>query len=263
MPSISILNNGYFVGGVLHHTGEDWYLPSEVFHHCFGCVLGTCGYRPRDAPSSFRRIILSGSYVADDFDRAVRPSTACRPCSSATSHAAFETSVVLAVHGHHGGARRRLCSCGVLFIDACFCDVMIGDGMMETSPYCSACDGRPDRRGASTVGPNGTHMSKRKIIDPQTAAWRRGTRAKLGTRGRRWSCWATWVTRPRPRAPPTPRWMHTGDLGYDERRRIRQHRSYRRHDHPRRREHLSARSRSSSTCTEDHVGIRDRRARRA
>ena len=103
----NVLNNGFFVGEGIGLTEQDRVCIPVPFYHCFGMVMGNLACTTHGAC-----MVVPG----EAFEPRARPrgrggreaaprSTACRPCSSASSitrdFAEFDLS--LAADGHHGG----------------------------------------------------------------------------------------------------------------------------------------------------------------
>jgi len=212
----NILNNGFFIGEILHYTPADRVCIPVPFYHCFGMVIGNLACTSHGAA-----MVIPG----EAFDPlAVLETVQEERCTSLYG----VPTMFIAELDHPRFAEFELSTLrtGVMAGSPCPVEVMrrvvdrmhmrevtICYGMTETSPVStqSATDDPLDRR-VSTVGRAHPHVEV-KIVDPATGAVvPRGATGELCTRGYSvmlgyWSDEA--ATRA---AIDRAGWMHTGDL---------------------------------------------------
>jgi len=212
----NILNNGFFLGEILHYTPADRVCIPVPFYHCFGMVIGNLACTSHGAA-----MVIPG----EAFDPlAVLETVQEERCTSLYG----VPTMFIAELDHPRFAEFELSTLrtGVMAGSPCPVEVMrrvvdrmhmrevtICYGMTETSPVStqSATDDPLDRR-VSTVGRVHPHVEV-KIVDPATGAVvPRGATGELCTRGYSvmlgyWSDEA--ATRA---AIDRAGWMHTGDL---------------------------------------------------
>lgn len=212
----NILNNGFFVGEMLHYTARDAICVPVPFYHCFGCVMGNLA------------ALTHGSAVVvpnETFD----PEATLRAVQEEGCTALYGVpTMFIAQLEHPSFARYRLDSLrtGIMAGSPCPAEVMrmviermhaseitICYGMTETSPvsFQSAVDDPIDHR-VSTVGRVHPHLEC-KIIDAETGrVVPRGASGELCTRGYSVMLGYWSNVEATEAAIDQARWMHTGDL---------------------------------------------------
>ena len=243
----NVLNNGYFIGRAMRLTEHDALCIPVPLYHCFGMVLGNLACITHGAAMV---------YPGPGFDPlAVLETVAEERCTGLHG----VPTMFIAEMEHPRFAEFDLSSLrtGIMAGSPCPIEVMnravarmnlseitICYGMTETSPvsFQSSTTDPLDRR-VSTVGRVHPHLEV-KIIDADGRIVPRGQPGELCTRGYSVML-AYWDDADRTAAAiDAARWMHTGDLGRDRRRRLLQHRGpYKGRGHPGWRERLSARGR--------------------
>jgi fatty-acyl-CoA synthase len=212
----NILNNGFFVGELVHYTEQDRIAIPVPFYHCFGMVMGNLA-----ATSHGAAMIIP----APAFDP-VKTLEAVEK-ERCTSLYGVPTMFIaeLAVSGIDAYDLSSLRT-GIMAGSPCPVEVMkqvidrmgmhevsICYGMTETSPVSTQtrADDSIDRR-VATVGKAGPHIEI-KVIDPATGRTvPRNTPGELCTRG--YSVMLGYWRQPDKTAEAIDqaRWMHTGDL---------------------------------------------------
>lgn len=212
----NILNNGFFVGELLHYTERDRIAIPVPFYHCFGMVMGNLAATSHGAAmvipapafdaeatlaavASERCTSLYGvptMFIAmldsADFDR--HDTTSLRTGIMAGSTCPVETM------------RQVISRMGVGEISICY-------GMTETSPVSmqTRTDDSLERR-VATVGRPGPHIEV-KIVDPGTGeVVPRGTAGEFCTRGYSVMLGYWDQLEKTSEAIDVDGWMHTGDL---------------------------------------------------
>ncbi len=212
----NILNNGFFVGELLHYTPKDRVCLPVPFYHCFGCVMGNLGALTHGCAV----IVPAESFDPEATLRAVQDER----CTSLYG----VPTMFIAQLDHPDFSNYRLDSLrtGIMAGAPCPIEVMkkvidrmhapevtICYGMTETSPvsFQSATDDPLDER-TSTVGQVHPHLEG-KIVDGDTGqVVPRGTPGELCTRGYAVML-GYWNDSEATRmAIDAARWMHTGDL---------------------------------------------------
>jgi fatty-acyl-CoA synthase len=212
----NILNNGYFVGGLIGYTEADRVCLPVPFYHCFGMVMGNLGATSRGAA-----IVIP----APSFDPAATLEAIAT--ERATSLYGVPT-MFIAELGLPGFAGYDLSSLrtGIMAGSPCPVEIMkrvvsemnmtevaICYGMTETSPVSTQTRMDDDlERRTATVGRAMPHVEI-KIIDPGTGVTLpRGEPGELCTRG--YSIMLGYWNDPEQTAESIDagRWMHTGDL---------------------------------------------------
>jgi fatty-acyl-CoA synthase len=212
----NILNNGYFVGELIHYTEVDRVCLPVPFYHCFGMVMGNLG-----ASSHGSCVVIP----APGFDPAATlDAVAAERCTSLYG----VPTMFIAMLGHPGFADHDLTSLrtGIMAGSPCPVEVMkrvvtemhmdevsICYGMTETSPVSTQTRSDDDlERRVSTVGRVMPHVEI-KVVDADTGlTLARGEPGELCTRG--YSVMLGYWDEPAKTAEAvdTARWMHTGDL---------------------------------------------------
>ncbi|HUK69323.1 MAG TPA: AMP-binding protein [Streptosporangiaceae bacterium] len=212
----NILNNGYFVGGLLGYTEQDRVCLPVPFYHCFGMVMGNLG-----ATSHGACIVIP----APSFDPAATLEAVAT--ERATSLYGVPTMFIaeLSLPGFAGYDLSSLRT-GIMAGSPCPVEIMkrvvaemnmtevaICYGMTETSPVSTQTrtDDDLDRRTA-TVGRVMPHVEI-KIIDSLTGTTvPRGEPGEVCTRG--YSVMLGYWDEPEKTAEAidSARWMHTGDM---------------------------------------------------
>ena len=212
----NILNNGYFVGEMLHYTEADRICVPVPFYHCFGCVMGNLAAVTHGAAV----VVPAESFEPEATLRAIDN-------HQCTSIYGVPTMFIAQLeHPSFGQFRLDSLRTGIMAGAPCPIEVMkqvidrmhvpqvtICYGMTETSPvsFQSGVDDPIDAR-VSTVGRIHPHLEC-KIIDPDTGAIvPRGTAGELCTRG--YAVMLGYWDSPAATAASVDaaRWMHTGDL---------------------------------------------------
>jgi len=213
----NILNNGFFVGEMIHYTEHDRVCLPVPFYHCFGMVMGNLG-----STSHGCCIVIP----APGFDPvATLQAVAAERCTSLYG----VPTMFIAMLDHPSFADHDLTSLrtGIMAGSPCPVEVMkrvidemhmtevsIAYGMTETSPVSTQTrsDDTVERR-VSTVGRVMPHVEI-KVIDPDSGVTvPRGVPGELCTRG--YSVMLGYWDQPDKTAEAidTARWMHTGDIG--------------------------------------------------
>ncbi len=213
----NILNNGYFVGELVHYTEADRVCLPVPFYHCFGMVMGCLGCTSHGAC-----IVIP----APGFDPAATlAAVAAERCTSLYG----VPTMFIAMLGDPSFADHDLSSLrtGIMAGSPCPVEVMkrvisemnmaevsICYGMTETSPVSTQTrrDDDIDRR-VATVGQVMPHVEV-KVIDPESGlVVPPGQPGELCTRG--YSVMLGYWREPEKTndAVDPAGWMHTGDLG--------------------------------------------------
>ncbi len=212
----NVLNNGYFVGEMLHYTEADRICVPVPFYHCFGCVMGNLAAVTHGAAV----VVPAESFEPESTLRAIDN-------HQCTSIYGVPTMFIAQLeHPSFGQFRLDSLRTGIMAGAPCPIEVMkqvidrmhvpqvtICYGMTETSPvsFQSGVDDPLDAR-VSTVGRIHPHLEC-KIIDPDTGRIvPRGTPGELCTRG--YAVMLGYWDSPAATAASVDaaRWMHTGDL---------------------------------------------------
>ncbi len=212
----NILNNGYFVGGLLGYTEEDRVCLPVPFYHCFGMVMGNLGATTRGAC-----IVIP----APSFDPAATLEAVA--AERATSLYGVPTMFIaeLSLPGFPGYDLSSLRT-GIMAGSPCPVEIMkrvvtemnmtevaICYGMTETSPVSTQTRRDDDlERRTATVGRVMPHVEI-KIIDSVTGTTLpRGEPGELCTRG--YSIMLGYWDEPEKTAEAidVAHWMHTGDM---------------------------------------------------
>ncbi|MCK1798001.1 AMP-binding protein [Streptomyces sp. XM4193] len=212
----NILNNGFFVGELLHYTERDRIAVPVPFYHCFGMVMGNLA-----ATSHGAALVIP----APAFDPAATlAAVAAERCTSLYGVPTMFIAMLAAPDfddhdlsslrtGIMAGStcpvetmRQVISRMGVEEISICY-------GMTETSPVSmqTRTDDSLERR-VATVGRPGPHIEVR-IVDPETGAVvPRGVPGEFCTRG--YSVMLGYWDQPgmTAEAVDADGWMHTGDL---------------------------------------------------
>ena len=212
----NILNNGYFIGELLHYTEKDRIVVVPPLYHCFGMVIGNLA-----ATSHGSAIILSGPGF--DPRAALRAVAQEKATSLYGVPTMFIAELELPDFGDYDLSSLRT---GVMAGSPCPMEVMrkvidkmhmsevaICYGMTETSPvsFQTRADDSLDRR-VGTVGRVHPHVEVR-IVDPSTGETvPRGTAGEFHTRG--YSVMkGYWGQEEKTRETiDSDGWLHTGDI---------------------------------------------------
>ncbi|CAN5272645.1 AMP-binding protein [soil metagenome] len=221
----NILNNGYFVTGLIDLAPGDRLCIPVPFYHCFGMVMGNLGCTTHGATMVI---------PAPGFD----PGATLAAVEKERCTGVYGVpTMFIAMLGHPSFAERDLSSlrtgimagavCPVEVMKRCVNDmhmaeVAIAYGMTETSPVScqTLIDDDEDRR-TSSIGRAHPHIEV-KIVDPATGAvvergepgefCTRGYSVMLGYWGNDGSPPATGGSESSTEAIDSEGWMHTGDL---------------------------------------------------
>jgi fatty-acyl-CoA synthase len=212
----NILNNGYFVAGLLRYTEADRVCISVPLYHCFGMVMGNLG------ATNFGACIV---YPAETFD----PEATLRACAQERCTSLYGVPTMFIAQLEHPrfddfdlGSLRT----GIMAGSPCPIEVMkrvstdmgieqmaIAFGMTETSPVTTQVriDDTLENR-CSTIGQVMPH-AEIKIVDPATGRIQpRGKPGEFLARGYM-VMRGYWKDPERTaEAIDSARWMHTGDL---------------------------------------------------
>ncbi|WP_219462953.1 AMP-binding protein [Nonomuraea rhizosphaerae] len=210
----NILNNGYFVGELIHYTEQDRVCLPVPFYHCFGMVMGNLGATSHGACV----VIPAPGFEPEATLRAVQD-------ERCTSLYGVPTMFIaeLAVAAKYDLSSLRT---GIMAGSPCPVEVMkrvvsemnmrevaICYGMTETSPVSTMTRSDDDlARRTETVGRVMPHVEV-KIVQPDTGqVVPRGEPGELCTRG--YSVMLGYWDEPDKTAEAidAARWMHTGDL---------------------------------------------------
>ncbi|RSS78329.1 AMP-binding protein [Streptomyces sp. WAC06614] len=212
----NILNNGYFVGELLHYTEHDRVCIPVPFYHCFGMVMGNLACTSHGAAM----VIPAPSFEP----AATLAAVAAERCTSLYGvPTMFIAELADPSFGTYDLSALRT---GIMAGSPCPIEVMkevidrmgmtevaICYGMTETSPVSTQtrADDSVERR-VSTVGRVGPHLEV-KVVDPGTGRTvPRGVPGELCTRG--YSVMLGYWGEPEKTAEAVDaaRWMHTGDV---------------------------------------------------
>jgi fatty-acyl-CoA synthase len=210
----NILNNGFFVGELLHYTEHDRICLPVPFYHCFGMVMGCLA-----ATSHGACVVIPSPGFDPSATLAAVQQEKCTSLYGVPTMFIAELGVA---------ARYDLSSLrtGIMACSPCPVEVMkrvVGEmnmrevaicyGMTETSPVSTMTRSDDDlARRTETVGRVMPHVEV-KIVDPSTGLTvPRGEPGELCTRG--YSVMLGYWEEPEKTAEviDAARWMHTGDL---------------------------------------------------
>ncbi len=212
----NILNNGYFVAGLLNYTEADRVCIPVPLYHCFGMVMGNLGATNHGACMV---------YPAETFE----PEATLRACAQERCTSLYGVPTMFIAQLEHPDFRRYDLSAlrtGIMAGSPCPIEVMkrvssdmgieqmaIAFGMTETSPVTTQVrtDETLENR-CSTVGQVMPHTEV-KIVDPATGRTRpRGEPGEFLARG--YMVMRGYWNDPERTAEAidSSRWMHTGDL---------------------------------------------------
>ncbi|GAB3591514.1 AMP-binding protein [Angustibacter peucedani] len=212
----NILNNGYFVGELVHYTELDRICIPVPFYHCFGMVMGNLA-----ATSHGACMVIP----APSFDPAATlQAVADERCTSLYGvPTMFIAELGLADFGSYDLQTLRT---GIMAGSPCPVEVMkrvvsemhmaevaICYGMTETSPVSTMTRSDDDlARRTETVGRTMPHLES-KVVDPATGlTLPRGEAGELCTRGHTVMLGYWDEPDKTAEAIDAARWMHTGDL---------------------------------------------------
>ncbi len=212
----NILNNGFFVGELLHYTPADRVCVPVPFYHCFGCVMGNLAALTHGSTI----VVPAESFDPEATLRAVQDERCTSLYGVPTmfiaqlDHPSFPS---YALHSLRTGIMAGSpCPVEVMkrVIDRMHAnEITICYGMTETSPvsFQSATDDPLDTR-TSTVGRIHPHLEC-KLVDAESGrVVPLGTPGELCTRG--YTVMLGYWNDPEAThaAIDASRWMHTGDL---------------------------------------------------
>jgi fatty-acyl-CoA synthase len=212
----NILNNGYFIGEVLHYTEQDRVCIPVPFYHCFGMVIGnlastshgSCMVVPNEAfePLSVLETIQAERCTSVYGVPTMFIAELEHPRFNEFDYASLRTGVM-------AGSPCPIEVMKKVNTQMHMPEVTICYGMTETAPVStqSSTDDPLDKR-VSTVGRIHPHVEI-KIVDATTGAIvPRGQSGELCTRG--YSVMLGYWDNPEAtrQAVDDARWMHTGDL---------------------------------------------------
>jgi fatty-acyl-CoA synthase len=212
----NILNNGYFIGEMMHYTDQDKVCVPVPMYHCFGMVIGVLACMTHGAA-----IVIPG----EGFDPlATLQTVATYRCTSLygvptmfiaeLDHPAFKSFDLSSLRtGMMAGS-----PCPVEVMRRCIRDmnlteVTIGYGMTETSPVSTQTRiGDTLEQQVASVGRPHPHVEI-KIIDADGRIVPRGVTGELCTRGYSVMLGYWEDAEKSSEAVDRAGWMHTGDLG--------------------------------------------------
>lgn len=214
----NILNNGFFVGELIHYTEHDRVCLPVPFYHCFGMVMGNLGATSHGACI----VIPSAGFDPEAALRAVEQER----CTSLYGVPTMFIAELALLENPATGYDLSSLRTGIMAGSPCPVEVMkrvVGEmnmtevaicyGMTETSPVSTMTrtDDSLERR-TETVGRVMPHVEV-KIVHPETGLTvPRGEPGELCTRG--YSVMLGYWEEPDKTAEAIDRarWMHTGDL---------------------------------------------------
>lgn len=214
----NILNNGFFVGELIHYTEHDRVCLPVPFYHCFGMVMGNLGATSHGACI----VIPSEGFDPEAALRAVEQER----CTSLYGVPTMFIAELALLENPATGYDLSSLRTGIMAGSPCPVEVMkrvVGEmnmtevaicyGMTETSPVSTMTrtDDSLERR-TETVGRVMPHVEV-KIVHPETGLTvPRGEPGELCTRG--YSVMLGYWEEPAKTAEAIDRarWMHTGDL---------------------------------------------------
>ncbi|GAA2667660.1 AMP-binding protein [Nonomuraea recticatena] len=214
----NILNNGFFVGELIHYTEHDRVCLPVPFYHCFGMVMGNLGATSHGACI----VIPSAGFDPEAALRAVEQER----CTSLYGVPTMFIAELALLENPATGYDLSSLRTGIMAGSPCPVEVMkrvVGEmnmpevaicyGMTETSPVSTMTrtDDSLERR-TETVGRVMPHVEV-KIVHPETGLTvPRGEPGELCTRG--YSVMLGYWEEPGKTAEAIDRarWMHTGDL---------------------------------------------------
>jgi fatty-acyl-CoA synthase len=212
----NILNNGYFVGLLLHYSERDRVCIPVPLYHCFGMVLGNL------AATSHGACIV---YPAETFE----PEATLEACAQERCTSLYGVPTMFIAELAHerfpefdlGSLRTGIMAgspCPIEVMKRVSAEMGIGEmsiafGMTETSPVTTQvrCDDTLENR-CGTVGEAGPHVEI-KVVDPETGRTvPRGEPGEFCARG--YVVMQGYWNDPERTAEAIDahRWMHTGDL---------------------------------------------------
>lgn len=212
----NILNNGYFVTGLINLGPDDRLCIPVPFYHCFGMVMGNLGCTTHGATM----VIPAAGFDPGATLAAVEKER----CTGVYG----VPTMFIAMLGHPSFAERDLSSlrtgimagsvCPVEVMKRCVNDmhmteVAIAYGMTETSPVsCQTLIDDDEERRTSSIGRAHPHIEV-KIVDPDTGAVvERGEPGEFCTRGYSVMLGYWDNDEKTAEAIDSEGWMHTGDL---------------------------------------------------
>ncbi len=212
----NILNNGYFVGELVHYGPTDRICIPVPFYHCFGMVMGNLAATSHGACM----VIPAPSFDPAATLRAVQEERCTSLYGVPTM---FIAELGLADFADYDLSTLRT---GIMAGSPCPVEVMkrvvsemhmpevaISYGMTETSPVSTMTRSDDDlARRTETVGRTMPHLES-KIVDPATGLTvPRGETGELCTRGHTVMLGYWDEPQKSAQAIDQARWMHTGDL---------------------------------------------------
>ncbi len=212
----NILNNGFFVGELVHYTEQDRVCIPVPFYHCFGMVMGNLACTTHGACM----VIPAAAFDPESTLRAVEQERCTSLYGVPTM---FIAELALDDFDSYDLSSLRT---GIMAGSPCpeqvmrqvidrmnMDEVSICYGMTETSPVSTQTrvDDSLDRR-VGTVGRVGPHLEI-KIVDPATGeTCARGEPGEFCTKG--YSVMLGYWAQPEKTAEAIEvGWMHTGDIG--------------------------------------------------
>jgi fatty-acyl-CoA synthase len=212
----NILNNGFFVGELVHYSELDRVCIPVPFYHCFGMVMGNLAVTSHGACI----VIPAPSFDAAASLRAVQEERCTSLYGVPTM---FIAELGLADFTTYDLSTLRT---GIMAGSPCPVEVMkrvvsemhmaevaISYGMTETSPVSTMTRSEDDlARRTETVGRTMPHLES-KVVDPATGLTvPRGQTGELCTRGHTVMLGYWQEPAKTAEAIDAARWMHTGDL---------------------------------------------------
>jgi len=211
----NILNNGFFIGEILHYTEQDAVCVPVPMYHCFGMVIGVLACMTHGAAIVFPN---------EGFDPlATLQAVAEERCTSLygvptmfiaeLDHPEFPTFDLSSLRtGVMAGSPCPIEVMRRAIRDMHLTEITIAYGMTETSPVSTQTRiGDTLDKQVSTVGQPHPHVEI-KVVDSEGRVVSRGTTGELCTRG--YPVMLGYWDEPERTAEAIDRagWMHTGDL---------------------------------------------------
>lgn len=213
----SILNNGYFVGELVHYTSHDRICVPVPFYHCFGMVMGNLAALTHAAaivipsaafdPAATLHAIAAEKCTSVYGVPTMFIAMLADPALPELDLSSLRTGIMAGSPCPVETMKQVIDTMGITEISICY-------GMTETSPVSAQTRTEDSfEHRVSTVGTVGPHLEI-KIIDPATGeTLPRGQAGEYCTRG--YSVMLGYWNQPDKTAESidSDGWMHTGDIG--------------------------------------------------